>query len=102
MRDYIPRKMDLRGKFLVKDEIWHVKFVDKKRLPEDTWGICDPSTNEILILKTLSPTITFDTWLHEILHAIEFSYDLKIPHDLIVKLEEPIREFIKQNLYVKM
>ena len=39
----------------------------------------------------------FDTFLHEILHAIEYEYGIEIPHPLVHALEEPIRRLLVEN-----
>jgi hypothetical protein len=37
------------------------------------------------------------TLVLELFHAIEFAYEIKIPHALIYKLEGPVAELIKDN-----
>lgn len=94
----IPRKRDLTGEFLINGEIWRVRYVrDPETIGTRTWGDCNPETHEIRLLQSLSREEAFDTWIHEILHAFEFAYDFEMDHKTIVRLERPIREFIKEN-----
>jgi len=88
----------------IKDDIWTVKFVRKIEIPtiladEDYvhFGECCPSDLEIRILQGIGRKESFDTLVHEMFHAIEISWDIKIPHSIIYLLEEPMREFLLAN-----
>jgi hypothetical protein len=60
-------------------------------------GHCDGETAIIDILMGLDPMETYRTLIHELLHAIEFEYDLHFPHHLIYKLEEPLLAAVVAN-----
>jgi hypothetical protein len=40
---------------------------------------------------------TYETMAHELLHAIEFAYDIDIPHELIYKLQKPLGYLLRRN-----
>ena len=95
-----PREMNING------EVWELKFkrvVEKTTTgkPLDTAGLCDPSERVITIQSGLSREETFDIWIHELLHAFEDEYDIKLSSkqhragDRVYKLSNAIVKFIK-------
>jgi hypothetical protein len=84
----------------IGDETYTVKFVTKfpgcKR-DEGVCGLTDSSTHTIYIMKGMSKAQTFRTLVHEVLHGIEFEYDLKIRHSLVYQLEKAIGDFLLMN-----
>lgn len=92
--------MRIPRKFLIGDSIWTVRFVKKFGFGEkdqDTRGLCKPDTQEILIQQGLSTRERLDTLIHEVLHALEFEYEIDIDHKLIYKLEGKIAQFLIDN-----
>lgn len=60
-------------------------------------GWCDPQEKIILLRNTLSEKELFETFVHELLHAIEFEWKTEIPHALVYKLEGPLVQVLKTN-----
>ena len=81
----------------IGDQCYQLKFVQK--LPDDDLGICDPSSNTCYIKLGQSKKEIFKTFVHEMLHAMEASYDFELPHDFIDALEESVSDFIIDNRY---
>lgn len=82
----------------VADEIYKIKFV--RKVPgqdENTMGLCDPETRVISIKLGQSVTETFNTFIHEVLHAFEYEYDLEVPHKLIYAFERALSDFLLTN-----
>ncbi len=80
---------------IIKDEEYKIRFV--RKLGPKTFGECDPETREIRIRFGQGREETLKTMIHELFHAIEFEYDLKIKHRLIHNLEEPLFLFLLSN-----
>jgi hypothetical protein len=91
----LPRAKTYPKTVHVGDEAWSVEFVDT--LGQDTLGICDPSTNCIRILRGQTRRELFSTFVHEVLHAFEFSYDFQLKHKHVEKLEKAIVDFLLEN-----
>jgi hypothetical protein len=88
---------------LVNDELWAIKFC--RKIPERhygrevIWGLCDPSNLTIYIKYGQSREQTFSTLVHELLHAIEHSWNIAIDrtndHPKVYKLECAIVQILK-------
>lgn len=63
-------------------------------------GRCDPNKKQMLISMKHGKREAERTFIHEVLHAIEFEYDLRIPHALIRILEIPIWKILKLNGWI--
>ena len=70
-------------------------YVNKKDL-----GLCDSEKKQILISMKDGKREAERTFIHEVFHAIEFEYDLHIPHALIRILEIPIWKILKLNGWI--
>lgn len=55
---------------------------------------------QIILKKGLAKTQSELAFIHEVLHAIEFEYELQIPHGLIYLLEIPIHKILKLNNWI--
>ena len=66
-----------------------------------TVGECRYESKQIVLRQGESPTNTFKTLLHEVLHAMEFEYKIDIPHKTIYGLEHAIERVLKLNSWVK-
>lgn len=64
------------------------------------YGSCDYDKKLILIKAKLSPRKTLEALLHEIAHALEFEHKIKIPHEVIHKLEKPVSRMLKLNGWI--
>jgi len=56
---------------------------------EEVEGLCHPNEREIDIAGEDEETMALSL-VHELIHAIEFEYDLPIPHELVYDLERPL------------
>lgn len=80
----------------VRDETYQIRYI-RKFDDKKTMGECDPSKREIRIKTGLTPKQRFRTLIHEILHALEFEYDLDLKHKLVYDLEMPLYRLFKDN-----
>jgi len=92
----------------VNDDVWHLKFSRNLSYSiHQLDGLCDPSETTIYIRQRQSKMDTLQTFLHEIMHAIEFSYDFDIGskknyterdmHNYIHAMERYLAEFLVDN-----
>lgn len=97
-----PRQKDYPKEIVVGDSIYRVRFVRKiceakEGSDSETLGLCCPGDKEILIKQGLDPMERLSTLIHEILHCLEFEYEIEIPHKLIYQLERPITQLLMDN-----
>lgn len=89
------REMKIPSKIIVMDTPWTVVF--KKRIGKGGLaGLCDPAKHEISILRGMSDHETLSTFIHEVLHAIEYGLQKTIGHGLINKIEAPLSSVLQQ------
>lgn len=74
-------------------ETYTIKF--SRRLKH--YGETDPETKTITIRSGLSPRLTLTTFIHELIHVIEFEHPLKISHKMVYELEKAIVELLLDN-----
>lgn len=79
----------------VASDEWKIRFV--KRLPKNTKGECDPNSETIKIGLNQSDKEIFRTFIHECLHAMEYSYARHMKHRDIHWLEKTISDFLLDN-----
>lgn len=89
------RKRDLKREWKIKGQVYTVHF--RRKMPHRLIGFCDQETRTIQLLMGQPYEETCATLIHELLHAIDFEFDIKIPHHLIYKLELPLLIFIIEN-----
>lgn len=92
-------KVEQYPKFLeVRDEKYSIRIVD--RIPgqdKHTFGLCDDDDKIIWLRKKQSRRGLFRTLLHELLHAIECEYNIKLKHKRINVLELALEALITDN-----
>jgi len=94
--EWPPKKRDYPRQVVVGDSIYDVKFV-RKIDADNTLGLCCSGSKTIWIRQKQTRQDTFLTFIHELLHAIEFEYELNIEHKLIHDLEKPIADLLFDN-----
>lgn len=90
--------MKIPSQLLVRDQIYTVKFVDRIRGVKRGRGKCSFESQTIWIKRNMTEPEQLVTFCHELLHAIEFEYEIDIPHGLIYALESPLAQVIVDNL----
>lgn len=87
----------------IGDRVYRIRFVKSIRGCRRevgkgaTVGLHDPARIEILIKAGMSQDDTLKTLLHELVHAIEYEYEIKISHSGVYKFEEALFDFICAN-----
>ena len=80
----IPHKVRIKPK-VSYSIVWVDRFDDPTVM-----GMCHPDLKQIHIKNGMSKAATLKTFIHELLHAIEFAYEIKIEHKTIYSLEDPL------------
>lgn len=94
----LPNRKRYPKELLIGDETYSIKFVSKVDKGScDVVGNCNPTTRRIRIKNDLSAADTFYTFIHEVLHAMEFEYEVDIKHSHIYMLEKAISDLFLQN-----
>ncbi len=100
----LPGPRNYPREWAVCDDLWTLKFVKTLTYGKTKlYGVTDPSTFEITIVLGISKIQTLQTFIHEMDHAIEFSYDLQFSkkrfdsHDWIYLMEEKRAEVYVNN-----
>lgn len=95
--------MSYPEKLKIGDRTYRIRFVRSIRRCNRpvgkgaTVGLHDPARIEILIKAGLSHDDTLKTLLHELVHAVEYEYEIKISHRGVYKFEEAIFDFLVAN-----
>lgn len=96
-----PKMKDLPRQIELKDGIWDVVF--KHELKDHgvfCTGLCDPGEKRISIKTGQTPDERFATLLHEVIHAIEFEFNIDLGEHTVRKLEKGLMQFLAQVLHV--
>lgn len=86
----------------IKDDIWEIKFRRLDFFPPGEIGYCDPSTMEIGLCLGMNKKETFQTFVHELIHAIEYSYNFQVVqrhvmNDNVYKITEGVVDILTKN-----
>lgn len=88
---------DIPKTIIVKGSLWEIQFVRVIPNEPNASGLCDRDEQQISIESSLTKSEKAKTLIHEILHAFEYEYNIRIPHKLVYLLEEPIYRLLVDN-----
>ena len=91
----IPNTIKLKSK--VKYEIIFADVIGEK---ESTMAECRYDFKQIVIKNGQSETETWKSFIHELIHAIEFEFRIPIPHKITYLLEDAVFRVAKINGYL--
>lgn len=63
-------------------------------------GRCYPNANKIELIENLPDDKLFQTYLHEVLHAIDMNLNMGLKHKHIDTLSVALYQFLKDNGYL--
>lgn len=89
----LPQISKYPKKVYVKGAVYRIKFV--KGLQD--LGNTDSGKNLISIRAGMSKNETFRTFIHELLHLLEFEWPVRLKHKTVYKLEEAIFALLMDN-----
>jgi hypothetical protein len=88
-----PRQNKYPKKIHLKSATYRIKFVANL----ESIGETDALRREIRIRKNMSDNETLRTFIHEVLHFMEFEFPVKLKHKTVYKLEKAIFAFLMDN-----
>lgn len=92
----IPSAKEYPKTLKINNAIYSIKF--RKRMPTSgVSGLCDGTNKVIYIAANNIQSEIFKTFIHEVLHAMEFEYRIKIEHEAIHQFEDAISDFLLMN-----
>lgn len=98
MSKQLPGVRDYPKEINFGEVSYKVRFVRPQTIPGSA-GECDPSLHEIRISLGLGRKETLKTFIHEVLHVLEFEHPVCIEHKLIYKLEDAVFSFLISNYF---
>ena len=87
----IPKNVKIGGL------IYSVKEEDNRLRDHNETGASCGNSQEIVLDKNISQQLKETTLIHEILHQINFVYNINLEHQQIYQLEAGLYAFIKDN-----
>lgn len=75
---------------------YHVVWVDRFDDPKQI-GWSDKDARLIYLKHRMGVKETNEIFIHEVLHAIEYEYDIALPHKLVYALQGPLALLLTQN-----
>jgi hypothetical protein len=94
----IPAKVRVK-----KDVSYEIVFIESFDNDENCLGMCRHESKQILIKLGQSPTETFKTFIHELLHAISFEYPkLNLTENQVLILEDAIFRLLRLNKVIDL
>lgn len=93
--------MKIPSKVKIRKGVYY-KVVWQKVIRDDTscMGLCEPNERIIYLKLGMSDTNIAKSFLHEILHCVEFEWGQPIPHKITDALEEGIFKILKINGWI--
>lgn len=98
LRREFPTEIEIRDGIFYK-----ILFKSARKMDTEThtvWGFCDPNRREIWIRQGQKPAQRAVTFWHELQHAIEFEWEIDLPHKTIYDLEAPLAHIFKRNAWI--
>lgn len=93
--------MKLPSKVRIKPKVsYQVVWSDCVAGNTEIRGLCEQGKRQITILTGMSPQLTTETFIHEVFHALEFEYEIEIPHKSIHLLEGAVLKLLKLNKWL--
>lgn len=92
-----PLKKNYPKEIKFYDKVYKVKFIKTLESREGASGQCNKTDKTIKLQDDLGREERLSTFIHELLHMIEFEAPIKIKHKMVHQLEAAIYELIIRN-----
>ncbi len=94
----LPEEKDYPKELLIGNETYKIRFVKVIRgHGPNVVGLCDDGRKLITLKRGQGKKELFSTFAHELCHAFEAEYGIKINHKEIYKLETAVVELFIKN-----
>lgn len=90
------RGVVIPSQVMINGVVWTIEFKRRVKIDKttDCYGLTDLKLKKILLVKGMSQSLLRRIYLHEIFHAVLFSYGIQIPGGK----EEDIADFLSVTL----
>lgn len=89
----IPARLKIKNR-VTYEIVWVDSFADP-----DVLGECRFDSKQIAIKSGQSERELFKTFVHEVLHAVEFERGIKMPHKTVYQLEDAVFYLLFHNIW---
>jgi hypothetical protein len=95
------RKFKLHNRTLWLGHLpWKINVVDKADLPDNCVGRCSGPYTATIEVCEQGGLEDVDTLLHEVIHAMDFAYNLKLSESQVERLGEMMTLFLRDNSWI--
>lgn len=91
----IPHRIRIK-----RNVFYEIVFAEVVKNDYSCMGYCDGDNKQIILKIEQSKESMIKTLIHELIHAIEFTYKTPIPHKITEMLENGIYAFLKLNKWI--
>jgi Zn-dependent peptidase ImmA (M78 family) len=95
------RRFVLRNEFEIGETTYKTAWCERIE-GKDTLGYCDDEAKVIYIKDNQTLDESFNTVIHELVHAINHEYKIKLKHGQVYKLERALAELLVKNGLIKL
>lgn len=88
---HIPNSVQIKSK-ISYEVVWIDAFKDEKTLGETRYN-----EKQIVILKGLSNKLTVVTYLHELLHAVQYEHEIGLTENQVLSFEKFFQYVLKSD-----
>lgn len=92
----IPKPRQFPKELTINGITWKVIFVDQIA-GKHCLGLCDSETKTIQIKRRLAPKLRLDTFIHECIHALEYSIGFDANHSHVDKIASGLADLLIVN-----
>jgi hypothetical protein len=92
----LPKPSQYPKELTINGISWRIVFVDQIQ-GKDVLGLCDSENKTIQLKRRQSPRERMDTFIHECIHALEYSYGFELNHNHVYKLAEGLADILIIN-----
>lgn len=94
----LPKQSQFPKTLQVSDEVYKIQWVRAFKGHDNQVGECCWTDKIIRIKLGQTPSDRLKTFIHEVIHAYECEFGLKMPHKLVYQMEEALFQFLMENL----
>lgn len=94
------KRRDFPKEICIGENIFYRIRFKRNLLKEGLAGLCHMDTKEIWIACGLSCQERLATFWHEVSHALDYEYGIKLSHKQVYALEKPLAELFSRNAWV--
>jgi Zn-dependent peptidase ImmA (M78 family) len=95
------RRFVFRNEFEIGEHTYKAAWCERIE-GKDTLGYCDDEAKVIYVKDNQNLDECFSTILHELVHAMNHEYGMKLKHTQVYKLERALADLLVKNGLIKL